>query len=97
MGVNEILFVALSGEIRKTQQQYVFPKTMPGLLWFIYRPRCELLSFKLFSPENIVPIKLFTAKSVAHTNIYISKFSLKQDYVILEENSTFFLVQKLNS
>lgn len=73
---------------KKTQQQCVSSKTMAGLLWFIYRPRCELFSFKLFSPENIVPIKLFTAKSVDTQTIkacslFISKFSLKQDNVIL--------------
>lgn len=67
MGVNGILFVVfkkLKSEKKKKQQQGVFLKTMPGLLWVIYRPGCELFSFKLFSPENIDPIKLFKAMSV---------------------------------
>lgn len=50
MGENGILFV-LKNLIKfnlkkKTEQGCLFSKTVPGLLWFIYRPRCELSSFK---------------------------------------------------
>lgn len=68
----------------KIQQQCVFSKTLPGLLWFIYRPRRELLLFKLFSPENTVTIKLFTAntQTIGACILYISGFPFEQDYAI---------------
>lgn len=66
MEVNGILFVGLKRLVMKFKilsSVDASPKTMSVLLCLIYRPHSELFSFRVFSPENIVPIKLFTATS----------------------------------